>query len=78
MPPSPWIGSIRTAAVRSVMAARVASRSPNSTWTKPGISGAKPSTIFFDPAAAMAAVERPWNEPVKVRISGRSSPLSHQ
>ena len=54
MPPSPWIGSIRTAAVSGPTAARTASRSPNGRWSKPGISGPKPLTIFSEPAAAIA------------------------
>jgi hypothetical protein len=79
MPPSPCTGSIRIAAVRSVTAAFSASWSPQGTWTKPGRSGPKPLVIFSDPAAAMAAEERPWKEPSKVTISIRSgSPFSYQ
>ncbi|MNL55954.1 hypothetical protein D3C87_1794070 [compost metagenome] len=35
MPPSPWIGSISSAAVFSSIAAFSAARSPNGTWSNP-------------------------------------------
>ena len=54
MPPSPWIGSISTAAVSGPIVARTASRSPNGRWSKPGTTGPKPLTIFSDPAAEIA------------------------
>ena len=56
MPPSPWIGSISTAAVSGPIAFSTAARSPNGTWSKPGTIGPKPLTIFSDPAAEIAAV----------------------
>ena len=65
-----------TAQVAVVIAARIASWSASVTGhfrcTKPGISGPKPLTIFSDPAAAMAPVDRPWNAPSKATISTRS------
>ena len=39
-PPSPWIGSNRTATVVSSMAAAIASMSPYFTLRKPGVNGA--------------------------------------
>ena len=54
MPPSPWIGSIRTAAVSGRMAFSTAARSPKGTWSNPGTTGPKPLTIFSDPAAEIA------------------------
>ncbi len=45
MPASPWIGSIRTAAVSGVIAAATASASPKETLTKPGAKGPKPSRL---------------------------------
>ena len=36
MPPSPWIGSISTAAVSGPITASTAARSSNGTWSKPG------------------------------------------
>ena len=71
MPPSPWIGSMRIAAVSGPTAARTASRSPKGRWSKPGISGPKPLTIFSEPAAAMAPVERPWKAPSKATMRKR-------
>ena len=75
-PPSPWIGSTRTAATVSSIAARRASWSPQGRWTKPGINGPNPPVIFSPPAAAIAPVERPWNAPSKVRIVSRGAPRS--
>ena len=46
-PPSPWIGSIRIAAVSGPMAFFTASRSPNGTWSKPSTTGPKPSRYFL-------------------------------
>ena len=43
MPASPWIGSIRTAAVSGFMARSMAARSPNGTLRNPGVNGPKPS-----------------------------------
>ena len=43
MPPSPWIGSTRKAAVFGVIAASNAATSPNGTDLKPGGNGPKPS-----------------------------------
>ncbi len=62
----------------SARAARRASWSPKGRWVKPGRSGPKPLVIFSDPAAAMPAEERPWNEPVKARMRVRSAPRSYQ
>jgi hypothetical protein len=43
---SPWIGSTRKPAVCGPIAAFTASRSPNSTYLKPGSRGRKPLCIF--------------------------------
>ena len=66
------------AAVRPVTAARSASWSAQGMCKKPGRSGPKPFVIFSDPAAAMAALDRPWKAPSKVTISTRSSPFPDQ
>ena len=50
MPPSPWIGSIRIAAVSGPIAAFSAFRSPNGTWSNPSTFGPKPSRYFGLPA----------------------------
>ena len=71
-PPSPMMGSIRMAAVRSPTARFVASRSPNGTWSKPSTAGPKPSRYFCCPPAASAASVRPWKAPSKVMIRNRS------
>ena len=54
MPPSPWIGSTRIAAVSGPTAARTSARSKNGRWSKPGSTGSKPLTIFSEPAAEIA------------------------
>ena len=71
-PPSPWIGSIRIAAVSGPIAAFSASWSPNGTWSKPSTFGPKPSRYFFCPPAAMVASVRPWKAPSKVMMRKRS------
>ena len=65
MPDSPWIGSSRIAAVRSVTAARSASTSLIGTWRKPSGRGANGSWYFGWPVAASEPSVRPWKEPVE-------------
>jgi hypothetical protein len=59
IPPSPWIGSIRIAAVWGPIAALTASMSPKATMSKPSSRGPKPLTSFSCPAAEMVARVRP-------------------
>ena len=72
MPPSPWIGSIMSAAVSGPMAASRASRSSNGTWSKPSTFGPKPSRYLSWPPAAMVASVRPWKAPSNVTMRKRS------
>ncbi len=59
MPPSAWIGSTMTAAVRSVIAARAAATSPNGTKRTGVTSGPKPSRYFGWPVTLSAPSVRP-------------------
>ena len=74
MPASPWIGSIITAAVRSLTAARRAAGSSRGTETKPRGRGPKRSSRASRGVAASAPSVRPWKAPSSVTISGASIP----
>ncbi len=63
--------SISTAMVFGVIAASIAARSLNATWTKPGSSGSKPCLILSCPVAVSVAIVRPWKEFFAVMISKR-------
>jgi hypothetical protein len=72
MPPSPWIGSTRKAAVSGVMAAAMASGSPNGICLKPGANGPKPSRYCAIEEKPTIVVERPWKLSSATMISARS------
>ena len=55
MPPSPMTVSIIIAAVLLVIDFFSDLWSPNSKWSNPSTFGPKPSVIFFDPLAKIAA-----------------------
>ena len=78
MPPSPWIGSIITAAMLRLCSAtwRTASRSLSGTRTKPCTSGSKPACTLRLPVADSVASERPWNAFSMTMIAGSAMPLS--
>ena len=59
MPPSPWIGSSRMAAVWSSTAAASASTSLNETWVVAGASGSNGARYFWSAVAASAPRVRP-------------------
>ena len=70
-PPSPWTGSIITAAVLSLTAAATAARSFRGTKRTPGTSGSKGSRYFAVQVVDKAPIERPWNECSKTTYSIR-------
>ncbi len=72
-PPSPWIGSTRTATVLAVIAASRAARSPYGTVTKPGVNGPKPSRASGSSEKPTMVVVRPWKLPEATMISARSA-----
>src|SRR6266568_4827821 len=72
MPPSPWIGSTRTAAVRLSIALSSALRSLKATYLKPPGSGSKPWWYFSCAVAVTVASVRPWKPPRMLMMSPRS------
>ena len=73
MPPSAWIGSTMTAAVRSVIAARAAAASPNGHEAHRRRPAARsPSRYFGWPVTLSAPIVRPWKLFSKATISVRS------
>jgi hypothetical protein len=73
IPPSPWMPSMRIAAVFGPTAAAAAARSLNGTCENPGTIGWKPFLILSCPVAAIAARLRPWKELIAVMTSYRPS-----
>src|SRR5213592_4439068 len=78
MPPSPWIGSMKTATTFLLCSAtwRTASRSLSGMRTKPETSGSKPACTLRLPVAESVASERPWNAFSRTMIAGSAMPLS--
>ena len=78
MPPSPWIGSMKTATTFLLCAAtwRTASRSFSGTRTKPCTSGSKPACTLRLAVADSVASERPWNAFSMTMIAGSAMPRS--
>ena len=74
-PPSPWMGSMKTAQVSSVMAFFAASESPNWTRSKPGTKGVNGSWYLRFGVALKAPMVLPWNAFVKytMRVFGECS-----
>ena len=68
-PPSPWIGSTRTAHVFGVIAARTASTSPYLTIRKPGVNGPKRLVESGSVEKPTIVVVRPWKLPSATMIS---------
>ena len=75
MPPSPWIGSTRNAAVFGVMAAASAAASPNGIVTNPGGNGPNPSRYCGSDENPTIAIERPWKLLSHTMISARSAAM---
>ena len=69
IPPSPWIGSTRTAAVFGPTAALAAAPSPNGSSSKPGANGPNPSRYCGSLEKPTIVVVRPWKLLPKARIS---------
>lgn len=59
-PASPWIGSNSTATVFSLIAARIAVRSPYGTISKPGVYGPKSARASRSVEKLTIVVVRPW------------------
>ena len=81
-PPSPRIGSIKTAAVFSVMASRIFSALSGATCLTSGIRGINGSRYFLSHVADNAPMVLPWNAPIRAIISGlpvclRASFMAH-
>ena len=78
MPPSPWIGSTKTATTFLLCAAtwRTASRSFSGTRTKPCTSGSKPACTLRLAVADSVASERPWKAFSMTMIAGSAMPRS--
>ncbi len=72
-PASPWIGSISTATVLSVIAAPIAAASPNGTTLKPGANGPKPRRAEGSVEKPTMASVRPWKFSLQTMISARFS-----
>jgi len=75
-PPSPWIGSRRTAAVLPVVALLIASTSLNGTRTNPSTSGVNGARYFSVAVAVTVARVRPWKAPSATMISKAPSRFS--
>ena len=78
MPPSPWIGSMKTATTFLLCAAtwRTASRSFSGTRTKPCTSGSKPACTLRLAVADSVASERPWKAFSMTMMAGSAMPRS--
>src|SRR5262249_36379214 len=72
-PPSPWTGSIITAAVRGVIASFTAARSSQGRKRTPGTSGSKGSRYFGFQVVESAPIVRPWKARSKAMKSVRPS-----
>ena len=72
MPPSPWIGSTRNAAVLGVIALTSASASPNGMILNPGVAGPKNSLYCGVDEKLTIVVVRPWKLPEQTMISAWS------
>ena len=73
IPPSPWIGSTRNAAVCGVIAASSAALSPNGIDLNPGANGPKPSPYCGSEENPTMVIERPWKLFSQTMISARPS-----
>ena len=72
-PPSPWMGSSRTATVFSSIASASAAASPYGTVTNPGVYGPKPARAAGSSEKLMIVVVRPWKLPPMTTIVARPS-----